>query len=213
MSKRGDEAITNTMRLLDELLSSVRQLRKVIDEEGVVRFTFTLFAPRVVEAIEEEQELGGYVVVDTKAAFTRKTSKSEDELIKRIFGDQSEERMDDQFESNDEDEDPDEDMEGTENTDPQDEKSDVQVEGKSEDPDGAKQGDEGSKMPEKKGETTDNRIMKKEEVRVILNRIAKAGFEQEIKNLLAKYGAKTLGQVDPKDYAALVAEAEGLTDG
>ena len=196
MSKRGDEVITNTMRLLDELLDSVRELRKVVDEEGVVKFTYTLFSPRIVEAIEECQELGGYVAVDTKTPFTRKASKSEDE-------------MDDQLDPDD-DEDWDE---ASENIDSPDEKSDTQAEGKQEEPEGKKQDMEATEKTAEKSETTDTRTMKKEDVRVILNRIAKAGFEQEIKNLLARYGAKTLGQVDPKDYAALVAEAEGLTDG
>lgn len=209
MSKRVDEVITNTMRLLDELLDSVRELRKVVDEEGVVKFTYTLFSPRIVEAIEECQELGGYVAVDTKTPFTRKASKSEDELIKRIFGAQSEEEMDDQLDPDD-DEDWDE---ASENIASPDEKSDTQAEGKQEEPEGKKQDMEATEKTAEKSETTDTRTMKKEDVRVILNRIAKAGFEQEIKNLLARYGAKTLGQVDPKDYAALVAEAEGLTDG
>ena len=212
MSTRVKATFYDTLRLLDELLVNIRTLREMIDEEGVVKFQLTLLAPRIVEALEENKEKCGYVAVVTDTPLRRKTSKSEDDLVKKIFGDLPEETINALFKPDDED-DEDEDMESAENTDPQDEKSDVQVEGKSEDPDGAKQGDEGSKTPEIKGETTDNRILKKEEVRVILNRIAKAGHEQEVKNLLAKYGAKTLGQVDAKDYAALVAEAEVLTDG
>ena len=209
MSTRVKATFYDTLRLLDEFLVNIRTLREMIDEEGAVKFQLTLLAPRIVEALEENKEKCGYVAVVTDTPLRRKTSKSEDDLVKKIFGDLPEETINALFEPDDEDEA----MESTENTDPQDEKSDVQVEGKSEDPDGANQGDEGSKTPEKKGETTDNRILKKEEVRVILNRIAKAGHEQEVKNLLAKYGAKTLGQVDAKDYAALVAEAEVLTDG
>ena len=53
----------------------------------------------------------------------------------------------------------------------------------------------------------------KEEVRVVLSRVAKAGFRQEVKNLLAKYNAQNLRDVNEKDYAALVAEAEGLING
>lgn len=53
----------------------------------------------------------------------------------------------------------------------------------------------------------------KEEVRVVLSRVAKAGFRQEVKDLLAKYNAQNLRDVNEKDYAALVAEAEGLING
>ena len=55
--------------------------------------------------------------------------------------------------------------------------------------------------------------MTKEEVRVVLSRVAKAGYRQEVKNLLAKYNATNLRDVNEKDYVALVAEAEGLING
>ncbi len=53
----------------------------------------------------------------------------------------------------------------------------------------------------------------KEEVRVVLSKVAKAGYRQEVKDLLAKYNATNLRDVDEKDYAALVADAEGLVNG
>ena len=53
----------------------------------------------------------------------------------------------------------------------------------------------------------------KEEVRGVLSKVAKAGFRQEVKDLLAKYNATNLRDVNEKDYAALVAEAEGLING
>ena len=53
----------------------------------------------------------------------------------------------------------------------------------------------------------------KEEVRVVLSKVAKAGYRQEVKDLLAKYNAQNLRDVDEKNYAALVAEAEGLVNG
>lgn len=48
----------------------------------------------------------------------------------------------------------------------------------------------------------------KEDVREILAAKSAAGFKKEVKELLEKYGAQQLKQVDPKDYAALIKEAE-----
>lgn len=48
----------------------------------------------------------------------------------------------------------------------------------------------------------------REDVRGILAAKSAAGFKKEVKELLEKYGAQQLKQVDPKDYAALIKEAE-----
>ena len=48
----------------------------------------------------------------------------------------------------------------------------------------------------------------KEDVRGVLASKSAAGFKKEVKELLEKYGAQQLKQVDPKDYAALLKEAE-----
>lgn len=48
----------------------------------------------------------------------------------------------------------------------------------------------------------------KEDVRGILAAKSAAGFKKEVKELLEKYGAQQLKQVDLKDYAALIKEAE-----
>lgn len=48
----------------------------------------------------------------------------------------------------------------------------------------------------------------KEDVRGILAAKSAAGFKKEVKELLEKYGAQQLKQVDTKDYAALIKEAE-----
>ena len=48
----------------------------------------------------------------------------------------------------------------------------------------------------------------KEDVRGILAAKSAAGFKKEVKELLEKFGAQQLKQVDPKDYAALLKEAE-----
>lgn len=50
----------------------------------------------------------------------------------------------------------------------------------------------------------------KEQVRGILAAKSGEGHSDEVRALLAKYGAKQLKQVDPKDYTALIAEAEKI---
>ena len=50
----------------------------------------------------------------------------------------------------------------------------------------------------------------KEQVRGILAAKSGEGHSDEVRALLSKYGAKQLKQVDPKDYAALIAEAEKI---
>lgn len=50
----------------------------------------------------------------------------------------------------------------------------------------------------------------KEQVRGILAKISSAGHSDEVRALLDKFGAKQLRQVDPKDYAALIKEAEKI---
>ena len=68
-------------------------------------------------------------------------------------------------------------------------------------------------MSEENNDYTAERLLMKEEVRGVLSRVAKAGYRQEVRDLLAKRNAKHLDDVDPKDYAALVAEAEELANG
>lgn len=48
----------------------------------------------------------------------------------------------------------------------------------------------------------------KEDVRGILAAKSAAGFKKEVKELLEKFGAQQLKQVDPKNYATLLKEAE-----
>lgn len=48
----------------------------------------------------------------------------------------------------------------------------------------------------------------KEDVRGVLAAKSAAGFKKEVKELLEKFGAQQLKQVEPKDYAALLKEAE-----
>ena len=51
-----------------------------------------------------------------------------------------------------------------------------------------------------------------EEVRAILTKKSRDGFTAQIRELLRKYGANKLSEVDPAKYKALVADAEGLAD-
>lgn len=52
-----------------------------------------------------------------------------------------------------------------------------------------------------------------EEVRAILMAKNRAGFKEEVKALLHSHGADRLPDINPSEYAALVAEAEELGDG
>ena len=51
-----------------------------------------------------------------------------------------------------------------------------------------------------------------EEARAILAKKSRDGFTAQIRELLRKYGANKLSEVDPAKYKALVADAEGLAD-
>lgn len=49
-----------------------------------------------------------------------------------------------------------------------------------------------------------------EQVRAALADKSQQGFTAEVRTLLEKYGAPKLSQIDPANYAALLADAEGL---
>lgn len=49
-----------------------------------------------------------------------------------------------------------------------------------------------------------------EEVRAVLADKSQQGFTADVRALLEKYGAPKLSQIDPANYAALLADAEGL---
>lgn len=51
-----------------------------------------------------------------------------------------------------------------------------------------------------------------EEVRAVLAEKSRMGHTTAIRALLQKYGADRLSGVDPANYKALLADAEGLTD-
>lgn len=52
--------------------------------------------------------------------------------------------------------------------------------------------------------------VKLEQVRAVLAEKSQDGFTAEVRGLLEKYGASKLSQIDPANYAALMADAEGL---
>ena len=53
-------------------------------------------------------------------------------------------------------------------------------------------------------------IVSLEQVRAVLAEKSQAGFTAEVRGLLEKYGAPKLSQIDPANYAALLADAEEL---
>ncbi len=52
--------------------------------------------------------------------------------------------------------------------------------------------------------------LKLEDVRAVLAEKSRAGYTAEVRALLQKYGASKLSAVDPKDYEALLKDAEVL---
>ncbi len=52
-----------------------------------------------------------------------------------------------------------------------------------------------------------------EEVRAVLADKSRAGFTADIRNLLQKYGADKLSEIEPTHYTALLADAEVLGNG
>ena len=48
------------------------------------------------------------------------------------------------------------------------------------------------------------------QLRSRLSEISRAGHTQEVKELIVKYGAEKLSDIAEADYAAVLAEAEGL---
>jgi F0F1-type ATP synthase membrane subunit b/b' len=50
------------------------------------------------------------------------------------------------------------------------------------------------------------------DVRAVLADKSRAGYTDQVRELLHKYGASKLSAVDPKDYEALLNDAEGLNE-
>lgn len=52
-----------------------------------------------------------------------------------------------------------------------------------------------------------------EEVRTILSAKSKAGFREQVREMINKRGVDNLTKLDPSEYPSLVKEVEGLTNG
>lgn len=59
---------------------------------------------------------------------------------------------------------------------------------------------------------TPKKKLTQEEVRAVLGEKSQAGFTEEIRALLLKYGASKLSGIDPKNYEALLKDVEVLKD-
>lgn len=70
--------------------------------------------------------------------------------------------------------------------------------------------------PKKEASTAapENKAITLEEVRAVLADKSRAGFTADIRDLLKKYGADKLSEIDPAHYTALLADATrvGLTE-
>ena len=64
---------------------------------------------------------------------------------------------------------------------------------------------EAEPAPEKKAITL-------EEVRTILAEKSRAGFTEQVREIIAKHGAKKLSEIAPAEYEAVIAEVEVLKD-
>lgn len=69
---------------------------------------------------------------------------------------------------------------------------------------------------QKKSAQTETPVQQKitlEQVRAVLAEKSRAGFTEQVRSLLVAHGAEKLSGVNPEEYAALLEEAEGLSDG
>ena len=55
-------------------------------------------------------------------------------------------------------------------------------------------------------------VLTLEAVRAILAEKSRKGYTAQVRAFLLKYGASKLSEIDPANYKALLADAEGLTD-
>ena len=69
------------------------------------------------------------------------------------------------------------------------------------------------KAPEKIPSAPQEPALTLEDVRAILAAKSRDGFTAQIRELLRKYDAGKLSEVDPSNYKSLVADAEALGDG
>jgi hypothetical protein len=77
-----------------------------------------------------------------------------------------------------------------------------------------KQSNQSDQLPTNADKPNDNNAStteyKFEDVRCILAKKSQCGFTAEVKDLIAKYGASKLSEIDPKFYADIIKDAEVL---
>ena len=66
--------------------------------------------------------------------------------------------------------------------------------------------------PEPEAPADEEKTYTLEDVRAVLAEKSRAGHTEEVKALITKYGAERLSAVDPSNYAALMADAEGIAN-
>lgn len=72
---------------------------------------------------------------------------------------------------------------------------------------------EASPKPEQKPPAPKPKVLTLEEVRAVLAEKSRNGHTAKVRKLLEKHGASKLSEIDPKNYSALLADAEVLGNG
>lgn len=68
----------------------------------------------------------------------------------------------------------------------------------------------GAEQPAEAEPTVPEKQMTFEEVRAVLAELSRAGHTAEVRALIKKHGANKLSEIDPKNYAALLADVEAI---
>lgn len=70
--------------------------------------------------------------------------------------------------------------------------------------------EEQPKAIEAKPEQTREPAISLEKVRSVLAKKSEAGYTAQVRAIIQKYGASRLSEIDPKDYKAVIADAEEI---
>ena len=70
--------------------------------------------------------------------------------------------------------------------------------------------DEQTSVTEEQSKTAEEKVLTLEEVRAVLAEKSRAGFTDQIREILVKHGAEKLSAVNPSEYEALLKEVEVL---
>ena len=65
-------------------------------------------------------------------------------------------------------------------------------------------------LPEKKQKPQPEQEISLEKVRGVMAEKSRAGFTAEVRDIIKNHGADRLSEIDPKEFPAILAEAEGL---